>query len=192
MRNYVPTRLARRASKVQGRRPVRMGALQSEMAEKINPPAFVGMDKRVRPIHKRPAIGEIKCDRWSAIGRAPSLSRTGRDPSPERARFWFESAAPASAGPIFIFLKVRIRSWNIRGSSGTNCPAKWRTGALDAPSRSASRFTSFPISPAASVWRAAAARRIVASGSASWACTSTAAWPTTSASRKPMSRRPMA
>ena len=86
-------------------------------------------------------------------------------PSLERARCWFGFAAQASAGPIFIFSKVRIRSSNIRGSSGTNCPAKWRTGALDAPSRSASRFTSSPISPVASVSRAAAARRIVASAS---------------------------
>ena len=36
-RNDVPTRLARRASKVQGRRPRSHGALQSEMEKKINP-----------------------------------------------------------------------------------------------------------------------------------------------------------
>src|ERR1700721_1659671 len=36
MRNDIPTRLARRASKVQGRRPRSHGALQSGLSEKIN------------------------------------------------------------------------------------------------------------------------------------------------------------
>ena len=40
----VPARLARRAAKVQGRRPRSHGALQAEMAEKINPPG--SPDKR--------------------------------------------------------------------------------------------------------------------------------------------------
>src|SRR3984885_5831879 len=38
MRIYVPTRLARRASKDEGRRPRSHGALQAEIREKINPP----------------------------------------------------------------------------------------------------------------------------------------------------------
>ena len=65
----------------------------------------------------------LVCNRPGALadrGTAATPARRGRGS-------WFESAAPASAGPIFIFSKVRIRSWNIRGSSGTNCPAKWRT-----------------------------------------------------------------
>ena len=41
-------------------------------------------------------------------------------------RCWCESAAPACAAPISIFSKARIRSSNIRASSGTNCRARWR------------------------------------------------------------------
>src|ERR1700675_1384197 len=53
MRNDVPTRLARRASKVQGRRPRSHGRPSSRIERKNQPAAFVGMDKRPWPSHKR-------------------------------------------------------------------------------------------------------------------------------------------
>ena len=55
MRNDVPTRLARRASKVQGRRPRSHGRPSSRDSQKNQPAAFVGMDKRHCPATKRPA-----------------------------------------------------------------------------------------------------------------------------------------
>ncbi len=72
MRNCCPGASARRAAKDEGRRPRSHGRPSSREQRKNQPAQSVAMDKRVPRIHKRPAIGEIKCDHWSAIGRAPS------------------------------------------------------------------------------------------------------------------------
>ena len=55
MRNYVPTRLARRASKVQGRRPRSHEALQPGLSEKINPPLSSEWTSALGPATSGPA-----------------------------------------------------------------------------------------------------------------------------------------